>query len=128
MIHSSQPGSMWIQPQLVPRLPLPRSIKSTMRNIGGQSTTHPDLGQVLKQTQIEPQIERESNGIRTGMHMNRMYALGTHVDVVTEHKPLIPVYNDPRKPTQLHVDRHCTKLLPFCYYEPGNQTPCDYGS
>ena len=28
---------------------MPRSIKSTIRNIGGQSTTHPDLGQVLKQ-------------------------------------------------------------------------------
>ena len=41
------------------------------------------------------------------------------------------MYNDPRKPKQLRVDRHHTKLLPFRYsvtYEPGNQTPCDYGS
>ena len=41
------------------------------------------------------------------------------------------MYNDPRKPKQLHVDRHHTKLLPFLYsdtYEPRNQTPCDYGS
>ena len=70
-----------------------------------------------------PQIERESNGILTGMYMNRKYTLGTHMEVVTDHKLLIPVYNDPRKPKQLRVDRHCTKLLPFRYsvtYEPGN--------
>ena len=62
--------------------------------------------------------------------MNLMYTLKTHVEVVTDHKPIIPVYNDPRKSKQLRVDRHCTKLLPFCYsitYEPGNQTPCDSG-
>ena len=78
-----------------------------------------------------PQIEHESNGILIGMYMNRMYTLGTHVEVVTDHKPLIPMYNDPKKPKQLHIDRHHTKLLPFHYsvtYEPGNQTPCDYGS
>ena len=78
-----------------------------------------------------PQIEHESNGILTGIYMNRMYTLGTHVEVVTDHKPLIPVYNDPRTPKQLRVDKHRTKLLPFCYsvtYEPGNQTPCSYCS
>ena len=51
--------------------------------------------------------------------------------VVTDHKPLILMYNDLGKPKQLHIDRLCTKLLSFCYFitnEPGNQTPCDYGS
>ena len=73
-----------------------------------------------------PQIEHESNGILTGMYMNWMYTLGTHVEVVTDHKPLIPMYNDPRKPKQLCVDRHRTKLLPLRYsitYEPWNQIP-----
>ena len=63
--------------------------------------------------------------------MNKMYTLGTHVQVVTDHQPLIPIYNSPNKPKQLHVDRHRTKLLPFQYdvvYEPGKETPCDYGS
>ena len=36
------------------------------------------------------QVERESNGILTGMHMNKMCTLGTHVQVVTDHQPLIP--------------------------------------
>ena len=77
------------------------------------------------------QVERESNGILTGMHMNKMYTLGTYVQVVTDHQPLIPIYNSPNKPKQLRVDRHRTKLLPFQYdvvYEPGKETPCDYGS
>ena len=77
------------------------------------------------------QIERESNGILTGMHMNKMYTLGTNVEVITDHQPLISAYDDSPKPKQLRVDRHRTKLLPFQYslsYEPGKETPCDYGS
>ena len=43
------------------------------------------------------QIEQKSNGILTGMYMNRMYTLGTHTEVVTDHEPLNS------------VDRHRTK-------------------
>ena len=77
------------------------------------------------------QIECESNGTLTGMHMNKMYTLGTQIEVVIAHAPLLPSYNAPNKPKQLRVDRHRTKLLPFRYnvvYEPGKMTPCDYGS
>ena len=61
------------------------------------------------------QIEKESNGILTGMMMNNMYALGTHTEVVTEHKPLIPIYSSSKKPNQLCVESHRVKLLPFQY-------------
>ena len=77
------------------------------------------------------QIERESNGILTGMMMNKMYTLGTFVEIVTDHKPLIPLYNSATRPKNLRVDRHRTKLLPFTYkliHEPGESSPCDYGS
>ena len=77
------------------------------------------------------QIERESNGILTGMMMNKMYTLGTPVEIVTDHKPLIPLYNAASRPKNLRVDRHRTKLLPFNYtliHEPGESSPCDYGS
>ena len=77
------------------------------------------------------QIERESNGIVTGMHMNRMYTTGTHVEVVTDHEPLLPIYNDLDMSHNLRVDNHRSKLLSFDYhlcYEPGKTTPCDYGS
>ena len=77
------------------------------------------------------QIERESNGILTGMLMNKMYTLGTQVEVVTDHKPLLPIYQAAGRPRQLRVDRHRTKLLPFNFsvtHEPGVTSPCDYGS
>ena len=77
------------------------------------------------------QIERESNGVLTGMMMNKMYTLGTKVEVVTDHEPLVPIYNSAQKPKQLRVNSHRIKLLPFEYhltYEPGKTTPCDYGS
>ena len=65
------------------------------------------------------------------MYMNKTYVLGTKVEVITDHKPLTSIYNDPQKPRQLRVDRHRTKLLPFRYhvtYEPGHKISCDYGS
>ena len=67
------------------------------------------------------QIEQESNGILTGMLMNKMYNLGTMIEVVTNHKPLVTIYNDPGKPKQLRLDRHCTKLLPYQYMLFTNQ-------
>ena len=63
--------------------------------------------------------------------MKKMYTLGTKVEVVTDHEPLIPIYNSAQKPKQLRVNSHRIKLLPFEYhltYEPGKTTPCDYGS
>ena len=51
--------------------------------------------------------------------------------MITDHEPLIHVCNNPRCPKQLCVDRHRTKLLPFEYdvvFQPGKDTPCDYGS
>ena len=77
------------------------------------------------------QIERESNGVLTGMMMNKMYTMGAKVEVVTDHEPLVPIYNSAQKPKQLRVNSHRIKLLPFEYhlvYEPGSTTPCDYGS
>ena len=64
-------------------------------------------------------------------HMNRMCTPGTHTEAVTDHEQLIQVYNDPRRPKQLRIDRHRTKLFPFEYnvvLEPGRDTPCDYSS
>ena len=77
------------------------------------------------------QIERESKGILTGMMMNKMYILGTKVEVVTDHKSLIPIYNVTTSPKNLRVDWHCTKLLPFMFIvilEPGAESPCNYDS
>ena len=65
------------------------------------------------------------------MTMNKMYTMGAHVEVVTDHKPLIPLYSTATRPKNLRVDRHRTKLLPYSYtvtHEPGESSPCDFGS
>ena len=103
-------------------------------SVDGESVWRPVNHTSRPWTSVESryaQIERESNGILTGMCMNKMYTLGTNVEVVTDHKPLIPIYNANGRPRQLRVDRHRTKLLPYEYsvtFEPGKESPCDYGS
>ena len=79
------------------------------------------------------QTERESNAIVTGMNMNKMYTTGCHVEAITDHLPLVPIYDvsNANKEYQPRVDRHRTKLSHFDYhvsYEPGTKGPCDYGS
>jgi len=62
------------------------------------------------------QIERESNGILTAMHMNRMYTLGTHIEVVTDHAPLLPIYaSDTNKQRPLRVTITVQNFFPGSY-------------
>ena len=65
------------------------------------------------------------------MHMNRMYTLGTPIEVITDHKLLVNIYNKNRKKRPVRVDQHRSLLLEFDYhvaYQPGKKMPCDYGS
>ena len=76
------------------------------------------------------QVERESNGILSGMIMNKMYTLGTHVDFVS-HKPLIPMHNTASKPKNLCGNSHRIKLYPsiiMWFMSQVKTTQCDYGS
>ena len=49
------------------------------------------------------QVERESNGILSGMMMNKMYTLGTHVVIINDQEPLIPIYNTDASNPKNHV-------------------------
>ena len=76
-------------------------------------------------------VEGESLAVLTGIKTNRMYLYGTNFEVVVDHKPLVPLYNSPSRPSPIRVDRHKSKLLAFNYtvvYEPGHRNPCDYAS
>ena len=77
------------------------------------------------------QIAKESNALMTGMISNRMYLLGIPFEAVVDHKPLLPLYNIPRRPKQMRVDRHRMKLMAFNFkviHMSGDKIPCDYGS
>jgi len=76
-------------------------------------------------------VEGESLAVLTGIKTNRMYLYGTNFEVVVDHKPLVPLYNSPGRPSPIRVDRHKSKLLAFNYtvvYKPGHRNPCDYAS
>ena len=77
------------------------------------------------------QIEKESNALHSGIVANKMYLLGKPFVAMVDHRPLMPLYNTPRRPKQMRVDRHRMKLAAYDFgveYIPGTQTPCDYGS
>ena len=76
-------------------------------------------------------MEGESLALEYGITSNRMYLVGMTFTAVTDHKPLVPLYNNPKKPGPMRVDRHRLRLQPYDFtviHEPGNLNPCDYGS
>ena len=76
-------------------------------------------------------VEGESLGVLSGCMENKQYLYGTMFEVAVDHKPLVPLYNSPGRPSPVRVDRHRSKLRGFNFkvrYEPGRATPSDYGS
>ena len=77
------------------------------------------------------QIEKESNALYSGIISNKTYLLGTEFMAFVDHRPLLPLYNTPRRPKQMRVDRHRMKLAAYDFkvdHVSGTNNPCDYGS
>ena len=77
------------------------------------------------------QIERESLAIQFGCLKNQLYLLGHEFTVVTDHQPLVCLYNNPRRPGPFRVERMRLKLQGFNFnvvYRPGKHNPSDYTS
>ena len=76
-------------------------------------------------------IEGESLAIYAGITINKRYLHGTKFTVVTDHAPLLPLYNTPSRPAPARVERHRSKLRQYDFqvmFMPGDKIPCDYGS
>ena len=56
------------------------------------------------------QIGRESLAIQFGCLKNQLYLLGHEFTVVTDHQPLVCLYNNPRRPGPFRVERMRLKL------------------
>ena len=59
------------------------------------------------------QIEREGLAIMFGCLRFEMYLLGRQFTIVTDHKPLLPLFNNPRKFGPARVERIRLKLQGF---------------
>ena len=67
----------------------------------------------------------------SGIKSNKIYLYGCEFEVLVDHRPLVPLYNDTGRPSLARVNRYISKLLEFNFrvlYEPGSANPCDYGS
>ncbi|XP_043245814.1 uncharacterized protein K02A2.6-like [Amphibalanus amphitrite] len=76
------------------------------------------------------QFEKESLAQAWGMNVHRHYLLGIRFDSVTDHKPLLAVYNGKRR-GNARVERHKLQTQEFQYqmvHLPGKANPCDYAS
>ena len=55
-------------------------------------------------------IEGESLAVFSGTKTNSRYLHGTSFEIVTDHEPLVPLYNNPGRPAPVRVERHRSKL------------------
>ena len=72
------------------------------------------------------QIEREGLAIMFGCLRFEMYLLGRQFTIVTDHKPLLPLFNNPRKFGPARVERIRLKLQGFDFtviYRSGETNP-----
>ena len=77
------------------------------------------------------QIEREALSILFGCNKFRIYLLGKHFNVITDHQPLVSMFNNPRSQAPFRVERMRLKLQGFCFtvhHMPGSKNPSDYMS
>ena len=76
------------------------------------------------------QIEREALAIQFACIKFRMYLLGhPGFTVVTDHKPLVSIFNNPKKPGPFRVEKMRLKLQGYSFqvvYKKGDSNPTDY--
>ena len=77
------------------------------------------------------QIEREALAILFGCEKFKLYVLGKPVEVITDHKPLIPMFKNPNLKLPARIERWVLKLQAYnlqVSYAPGRDNPADFMS
>ena len=77
------------------------------------------------------QIEREALAIHFACHKFQLYLLGKTFTVITDHKPLVHIFNKPRSQMPYRIERIRMKLLGFSFtvkHTPGTDNPSDFMS
>ena len=77
------------------------------------------------------QTEREALAVYWGIVHFHLYVYGSTFQVVTDHKPLVPMFNKPMLSPPLRIERWLLKLQEYDFqvrYEKGVDNPADYMS
>ena len=77
------------------------------------------------------QTEREALAIVWACEHYHLYVFGGEVTVVTDHKPLLGIFNNPRSRTSARLERWALRLIPYqmnLTYQKGKLNPADYMS
>ena len=75
------------------------------------------------------QTEREALGITWELEHFRLYIIGRRVTVITDHRPLLQIFNDPTNRPTARIERWILRLLVYDYvviYSPGQKNPAGY--
>lgn len=75
------------------------------------------------------QTEREALAIVWACERFHLYVYGMVFKVVTDHKPLVPMFNNPRAQLPARIERWQLRLQPYTVtvkYSPGKHNPADF--
>lgn len=75
------------------------------------------------------QIEREALAIVYGIEHFHLYLYGHEFLLITDHKPLELIYQNPKSHTSARLERWCLRLQDYTFqvkYRPGPTNPSDY--
>ena len=75
------------------------------------------------------QTEREALSIAWGIQHFHLYLYGSDFEVVTDHRPLVSLFNNPHSKPPTRIERWILKLQEYEFrvkYEPGKLNPADY--
>ena len=78
-----------------------------------------------------PQIDREALSIYWAVKRFHLFVYGKEFKVITDHKPLVSLFNNPSSKPLARIVRWLLQLQQYCFtveYRPGSSNPADYAS
>ena len=78
-----------------------------------------------------PQIDREALSIYWAIKRFHLFVYGTEFKVITDHKPLVSLFNNPSSKPSARIERWLLDLQQYRFtveYRPGASNPADYAS
>lgn len=78
-----------------------------------------------------PQIDREALSIYWAVKRFHLFVYGKEFKVITDHKPLVALFNNPSSKPSARIERWLMELQQYRFtveYRPGSSNPADYAS